>query len=155
MTDKTEAFPFLIRQQLLNREKSDRRQRRHGANLGELGSYLAHVLIDWKLVARITQRKSRMVRGHYVKAVFLDKESPYIAHYRLLSEKSLVSRGAAQQDNLRTDKPELLGQERLASMDLLRSRPSVLGRAAFCDIADVVVLLGKSVAVDEILKELT
>jgi hypothetical protein len=39
-------------------------------------------------------------------------------------------------------------------MYLLRGRTPVLGRTAFGDVADVVVVLGKAVAVDEILKEL-
>ena len=95
-----------------------------------------------------------MVCRHDVKAVLFDEESPDVAHDRLLTEESLICRGAAQKDHLRADKPELLSQEWLARMDLLRGRSSVLRRTAFGDIADVIVLLGESVGVDQVLEEL-
>ena len=95
-----------------------------------------------------------MVRGHDVKAVLLDEESSYVTHDGLFAEEGLICRRAAKEDYLRTDQPELLSQKRLAGMDFLRGRPSVLRGTAFRDVADVIVLLGESVAVDEILKEL-
>ena len=72
--------------------KSDGLQRRHRADLGELLPHLSHVLVDGELVPRVPQSERRMVRSHDVKTVLLDEESPDVSHYRLLTEKRLISR---------------------------------------------------------------
>ena len=95
-----------------------------------------------------------MVGRHDEKTVLLDKESPDIAHDGLLTEKGLISRRTAEKDHLRADQSELLSKQRLACMDLRRRRTPVLGRTAFRDITDVIILFCKAIGVDEILQEL-
>ena len=134
--------------------KSDRLKRRHRADLGELLPHLSHILINGKLVPRVPQRERRMVRRHDVKTVLLDEESPDVSHYRLLAEKGLIRRRAAKEYHLGTHQSELLGEQWLACMDLRRCRAPVLGRTAFRDIADMIVLFGKTIGIYEILEEL-
>ena len=86
-----------------------------------------------------------MVRRHDVKPVLLDEEPPDVPHYRFLTEKRLIRRRSAKEYHLWAHQPELFGEQRLTRMDLGRSRAPVLGRTAFSDIADVIVLFGKTV----------
>ena len=86
-----------------------------------------------------------MVRRHDVKPVLLDEEAPYVPHHRLFAEKRLIRRRSAKEYHLWAHQPELFGEQRLARMDLGWSRAPVLGRTAFRDIADVIVLFGKTV----------
>ena len=129
-------------------------QRRHCADLGELGPDLAHVLVDGKLIARVPESKCRMVSRHYMEPVLLYEEAPDVAHDGLLAEKRLVRGRTAKQDHLGLYQSELFCQEGLAGMDLLRRGTPVLRRTALGDVADVVILFRKAVAVDEVLKEL-
>ena len=67
-------------------------------------------------------------------------------HDGLGAKKALISRRTAKKDHLGSYQKELLGEQRLAAVDLFRCRTPVLGRPALGDIADMVVVIGKTVA---------
>ena len=89
-------------------------QRRHRSDLGQFLSYFAHVFIDRHFVCRVSQSICRMVRRHDEITVLLNKTSPYIMHYGLCAEESLISRRTAEKDHLGPYEHELLSEKRLA-----------------------------------------
>ena len=73
-------------------------------------------------------------------------------HYGLCAEESLISGRTAEKDNLGSYEHKLLSQKGLAAVDLLGCGAPVLGRPAFRDIADMVIVIGKAVASKKVLK---
>ena len=95
-----------------------------------------------------------MVCRHDKIPVLLDEPAPDVVHNGFGAEEPLISRGTAKKDNLGLYELELLSEQRLAGMDLLGCGTPVLRRTALCDIADMVVVISKTIASQKVLEEL-